>query len=174
MRKKPKIYNGKKKAKSHRASEVAPSSAPDNQPPSWSEHRGPPGPRGFCLRLRGSHLGSGTPRRAVCTGESVEYRGQQFLGQARATELLRLGHFWLQTTGHLPGQITSVRPPREASASGSAGATLVPGLCRGQSAQMRVWTTETMASVTGQSNTASGKDTALGLHLQPGGGPNTR
>ena len=107
-------------------------------------------------------------------GESVEYRGQQFLGQARATELLRLGHFWLQTTGHLPGQITSVRPPREASASGSAGATLVPGLFRGQSAQMRVWTTETTASMTGQSNTASGKDTVLGLHLRPGGGPNTR
>jgi hypothetical protein len=60
--------------------------------------------------------------------EGVEYRGQQFLGQARATELLRRRHPWLQTTGHLPGQ----------------------------------------------SNTASGKDPVLGLHLQPGGGPNTR
>ena len=36
---------------SQRASEAAPSSAPDNRPPSWWEHRGPPGPRGFCLRL---------------------------------------------------------------------------------------------------------------------------
>jgi hypothetical protein len=49
----------------------------------------------------------------------VEYRGQQFLGQARATDLLRQRHLWLQTTGHLPGQ----------------------------------------------SNTASGKDPVLGLHL---------
>jgi hypothetical protein len=76
----------------------------------------------------GSHLGSGTPRRAGCTGEGVEYRGQQFLGQARATELLRRRHLRLQTTSHLPGQ----------------------------------------------SNTAFGKDPVLGLHLQPGGGPNTR
>jgi hypothetical protein len=58
---------------SHRASEAAPFSAPDNRPPSWSEHRCPPGPRGFCLRLRGSHLGSGTPRKVVYTGESVDY-----------------------------------------------------------------------------------------------------
>jgi hypothetical protein len=72
--------------------------------------------------------GSGTPRRAGCTGEGVEYRGQPFLAQARATELLRRRHLLLQTTGHLPGQ----------------------------------------------SNTASGKDPLLGLHLQPGGGPNTR
>ena len=75
-----------------------------------------------------SLLGSGTPRRAGCTGEGVEYRGQQFLGQARATELLRRRHLRLQTTGNLPGQ----------------------------------------------SNTAPGKDPVLGLHLQPGGGPNTR
>jgi hypothetical protein len=90
--------------------------------------RGPPSPRGFCLRPGGSLLGSGTPQRAGCTGEGVEYRGQPFLGQARARELLRLRHLLLQTTGHLPGQ----------------------------------------------SNTASGKDPVLGLHLQPGGGPNTR
>jgi hypothetical protein len=61
-------------------------------------------------------------------GEGVEYRDQQFLGQARDRDLLRRRHFWLQTTGHFPGQ----------------------------------------------SNTASGKDPVLGLHLQPGGGPNTR
>jgi hypothetical protein len=113
---------------SHRASEVAPFSASDNRPSFWSEHRCPPSPRGFCLRFRGSQLGSRTPRRAVFTGESVEYRGQQFLGQARATELLRWHHFRLQTTGHLPGQSTGVYPAQEASASYSAEATLVPGL----------------------------------------------
>jgi hypothetical protein len=121
--------------------------APDNLPPSWSEHRCPPSLRGFCLRFCGSHLGSGTPRRAVCTGESVEYRGQQFLGQARATELLRWHHFQLQTS-YLPGQRTGVcqrtgvRPAQEASASGSAGAISVLGLHCGESAQVRVWTTE--------------------------------
>jgi hypothetical protein len=67
-------------------------------------------------------------RRAGCMREGVEFRGQPFLGQERATELLRRRHLQLQTTGHLPGQ----------------------------------------------SNTASGKDPVLGLHLQPGGGPNTR
>ena len=61
-------------------------------------------------------------------GESVEYRGQQFLGQARATEPLRWLHFPIQTTGHLPGQSTGVPLAREASASDSAEATLVPGL----------------------------------------------
>jgi hypothetical protein len=76
----------------------------------------------------GSLLGSGTPRRAGCMGKGVENRGQPFLVQARARELLRRHHLRLQTTGHLPGQI----------------------------------------------NTASGKDPVLGLHLQPGGGPNTR
>jgi hypothetical protein len=80
------------------------------------------GPRG------GSLLGSGTPGRAGCMGEGVEYRGQPFLGQARARELLRRRFLRPQTTGHLPGQ----------------------------------------------SNTAPGKDPVLGLHLQPGGGPNTR
>jgi hypothetical protein len=73
---------------------------------------------------------------------------------------LRRRHFRLQTTCHLPGQSTGVRTAREASASRSAGVTLVLGLHSGQSA--------------GQSNTASGKDPVLGLHLRPGGGPNTR
>jgi hypothetical protein len=114
---------------SHRAYEAAQSSAPDNQPPSWWVHRDPPA-REVCASGPGggSLLGSRTPRRTGCTGDSVEYRGQPFLGKARARELLRLCHFRLQTTGHLPGQ----------------------------------------------SNTASGKDPVLGLHLQPGGGPNTR
>ena len=82
--------------------------------------------------------------------------------------------YLVQTNGHLPGQSTAVRPAREAYASASTGATLVPGLRGGEPAQVRVWTTETMASGTGQSNTASGKDHVLGLHLRPGGGPNTR
>jgi hypothetical protein len=67
---------------------------------------------------------------------------EQFLGQARATELLRQRHFRLQTTGHLPGESTGVRPAREVSASGSAGATLTPGHCGEQAAQVRVWNTE--------------------------------
>jgi hypothetical protein len=62
--------------------------------------------------------------------------------EARATELLRWRHFRLQTTSNLPGQRTGVRLARDASASSSAVAILVPGLCRGQSAQVRVWTTE--------------------------------
>jgi hypothetical protein len=53
---------------------------------------------------------------------------EQFLGQARATDLLRWPHLWLQTIGHLPGQSTAVCPAREVSASASAGATLVLGL----------------------------------------------
>jgi hypothetical protein len=78
----------------HRASEAVPFLAPDNQPPSWQEDRCPTGPGGFCLRFHGSHLGSGTPQRAVCTGESVDYRGKQLLGHARAAELLVQGRFW--------------------------------------------------------------------------------
>jgi hypothetical protein len=58
---------------SHRASEAASFPAPDNRPSSWSEHRCPPGPRGFCLTFLGGHLGSGTPRKVVYTGESVDY-----------------------------------------------------------------------------------------------------
>ena len=75
-------------------------------------------------------------------GEGVEYRGQQFLGQERATELLRQCHLRLQTTSHLPGESTGVRTAREVSASGSAGATLSPGLRRGQAALVTVWNTE--------------------------------
>jgi hypothetical protein len=67
-------------------------------------------------------------------GGSVEHRGQQLLGQARATESLRRHHFRLQTTDHLPGESTGVCLAREASASRSVGATLVPGLCDGRSA----------------------------------------
>ena len=93
-------------------------------------------------------------------GESVKHRGQQLLDWARAREPLRRRHFRLQTTCHLPGQSTGVRTAREASASRSGGATLILGLRSGQSA--------------GQSNTASGKNPVLGLHLRPGGGPNTR
>jgi hypothetical protein len=67
-------------------------------------------------------------------GGSVEHRGQQLLGQVRATEPLRWRHFLLQTTYHLPGESTGVCPAREASPSLSAGATLVLGLRGGQSA----------------------------------------
>jgi hypothetical protein len=75
-------------------------------------------------------------------GEGVECRGQQFLGQARARELLRRRHLKLQTTGHLPGESTGVHPAQEVSASGSTGATLAPGLLGGLAAQVRVWNTE--------------------------------
>ena len=74
------------------------------------------------------------PRSQRSAGESVEHRGQQLLERARATEPLRRRHFRLQTTGHLPGESTGVHPAREASASRSLGATLVPGLRSGQSA----------------------------------------
>jgi hypothetical protein len=37
---------------------------------------------------------------------------------------------------------TAVHPAREASASASAGATLVPGLRGGQAARVSVWNTE--------------------------------
>ena len=100
------------------------------------------------------------PRGRRSAGESVEHKGQQLLDRARATEPLRQRHFRLQTTCHLPGQSTGVRTACKAYASRSAGATLILGLRSGQSA--------------GQSNTAFGKDPVLGLHLQPGGGPNTR
>ena len=39
--------------------------------------------------LCGRHLGSGTPPKVVCIGESVDYRSYQLLGQAGATELMR-------------------------------------------------------------------------------------
>jgi hypothetical protein len=62
----------KKRASNYWIQEAAQFSAPDKRPPSWSEHRCPPGPGGFCLRFWGSHLGSGTPQRVVYTGESVD------------------------------------------------------------------------------------------------------
>jgi hypothetical protein len=52
----------------------------------------------------GSLLGSGTPRRAGCTGDRVGYRGQPFLGRARVAEPLGRRHLRLQRTGHLPGK----------------------------------------------------------------------
>jgi hypothetical protein len=83
-----------------------------------------------------------TPRRAGCTGEGVEYRGQPFLGQARATELLKRRHHRLQTTDHLSGESTGVRPPERFLPQAPAVASLAPGLCRGQAARVRVWNTE--------------------------------
>jgi hypothetical protein len=144
----------------------------------------------------GSRLGSGTPQRAGCKGEGVEYRGQQFLGQARARELLRWRHLRLQTTGHLPGESTGVRPAQEFSASGPGGSHLGSGTlwragCTGEGEEYRSQQflgqararellrqlhlrLQTASNLPGQSNTACGKDPVLGLHLQPGGGPNTR
>jgi hypothetical protein len=90
---------------------------------------------------------------------------------------------------------TGVRPALEASASGSSGATLVPGLrregCTGEGVEYRAQPflgqarvrellrqhhlrLQSTGHLPGQSNTASGKDPVLGLHLRPGGGPNTR
>jgi hypothetical protein len=46
----------------------------------------------------------------------------------------RRRHFRLQTTGQIPGESKGVHPAREASASRSVGATLVPGLHGGRSA----------------------------------------
>ena len=147
------------------------SSAPDSRPPSWWEHGGLPGLRGLWHRrrrepswLRDSAEGRlhgwpcgiqsasrfwdgresqsfwAAPSSAPDNQPPSRQEPQSFWGSAilssrrpasfrtRATELLRRRHLRLQTTGHLPGQ----------------------------------------------SNTASGKDPVLGLHLQPGGGPNTR
>ena len=130
-------------------------------------------PATFLVRAQGSarperllpHFSAGATlvsglRGGRSAGESVEHRGQQLLEWVRATEPLRRRHFRLQTTCHLPGQSTGVCTAREASASRSVGATLILGLLSGQSA--------------GQSNTASGKDPVLGLHLRPGGGPNAK
>jgi hypothetical protein len=123
----------------------------------------------------------------------VEYRGQQFLGQVRATERLRRCHFRLQTTGHLPGESTGVRLAREAFASGPGRSLLGSGTpqragCTGEGVeyrgqpflgQMRArellrqrhLRLQTTGHLPGQSNTASGKDLVLGLLLQPRGGP---
>jgi hypothetical protein len=92
--------------------------------------------------LRQRPLGSRTPRRAGCRGDGVEYRGQPFLGQARATELLRRRHLRLQTTGHLPGECTGIRQPERFVPQAPAGASLAPGPRRGQAARVKVWKTE--------------------------------
>jgi hypothetical protein len=157
---------------------------------------------GICL-IRFACMGSRTPRRAGCTGDGMEYRGQPFLGQARATELLRRRHLRLQTTSHLPDNRPSSwwvhrdPPAREVCASGPGGGSLLGSRtpqragCMGEGVEyrgqpflgqararellrrchLRLQTTDHLP---GQSNTASGKDPVLGLHLQPGGGPNTR
>jgi hypothetical protein len=128
----------------------------------------------------GSRLGSGTPRRAGCMGEGVEYRGQQFLRQARARELLRRRNLRLQTTGHIPGESTGVCPAQEVSTSGSGGSHLgsrTPRRAgcteegveyRGQQFLRQARTREllrqrhlqlqTTSHLPGQTNTASGKD----------------
>jgi hypothetical protein len=88
-------------------------------------------------------LGSRTPWRAGCTGDGVEYRGQPFLGQARAIELLRQRHLRVQTTGHLPGECTGIhQPKRFVPQALAAGASLAPGLHGGQAARVKVWNTE--------------------------------
>jgi hypothetical protein len=69
----------------------------------------------YTFFFRRATLVTGTPQRTGCTGEGVEYRGQPFLGQARARKLLRRHHLRLQTTGHLPGESTGVHPAREVS-----------------------------------------------------------
>jgi hypothetical protein len=129
-------------------------------------------------------------------GEGVEYRGQPFLGQARATELLRQRHLWLQTTSHLSVESTGVRPAQEVCASGPGGSLLGSGTpqragCTGEGVEnrgqpflgkararellrLRHLRLQTTSHLPGQTNTASGKDSVLGLHLQPGGGPNAR
>jgi hypothetical protein len=131
-----------------------------------------------------------------CTGDGMEYRGQPFLGQARATELLRRRHLRLQTTSHLPGECTGVCLAREVCASGPSGSLLGSGTprragCTGEGVEnrgqpflgqsrardllrRRHLRLQTTGHLPGQSNTASGKDPVLGLHLQPGKGPNTR
>jgi hypothetical protein len=83
-------------------------------------------------------LGSGTPWKAGCTDQGVEYRGQQFLGQARARDLLKWHHFQLQTIGHLPGESTGVLPAQRFLPQAPA----EPGLRGGQAARVRVWNTE--------------------------------
>jgi hypothetical protein len=130
-------------------------------------------------------------------GEGVEYRGQPFQGQERARELLRWHHLQLQTTGHLPGESTGDCPAREVSASGPGGRSLLGSRnpwragCTGEGVEYRGQPflgqardtkllrrrhlrLQTTGHLRGQSNIAPGKDPVLGLHLQPGGGPNTR
>ena len=84
--------DGVKMITQDRASEAAPSSAPDNRHLPGESTGVRPAREVSASGPGGSLLGSGTPRRAGCTGDGVEYRGQPFLGQARATELLRQLH----------------------------------------------------------------------------------
>jgi hypothetical protein len=155
---------------SHRASEAA----PDNRPtsltetgvrPAWEASASGSAEAILVPGLRGGQ----SAQVRVWTTEASSFwdtrEPQSFWGSAI---------FRLQTSIHLPGQRTGVRPAWEAFASGSTGAILVLGLHRKYSTQVRVWTNETTGSVTGQSNTASEKDPVLGLHLRPGEGPNAR
>jgi hypothetical protein len=78
-------------------------------------------------------------------GESLEDMGtgEKILNRtAMACAIRSRIDFRLQTTGNLPGKSTGVCPAQEVSASGSSGATLVPGLRGGQAALVRVWNTE--------------------------------
>jgi hypothetical protein len=60
----------------------------------------------------------------------VEYRGKPFLGEVRATELLRWHHLRLQTTSHLSGESTGFRSAPEVCASGPSGSPLGSGTPR--------------------------------------------
>jgi hypothetical protein len=84
---------------SHRASEAAPFSATDNRPPSWSEHRCPHSPGGFCLTFRGGHLDSGTPQQAVCRPEQHSFWERSCFGPSSSARRRRSKH---QITVHLP------------------------------------------------------------------------
>jgi hypothetical protein len=59
------------RGESHRASEAAPFSG--SRHPATFLVRCPPGPGSPSLRIHGSHFGSGTLQKVVCTGESVDY-----------------------------------------------------------------------------------------------------
>jgi hypothetical protein len=63
----------------------------DIQPPFRPEDRCPPSPGGFCLRIHRSHLGSGTPKKVVCTGESVDYWNNSFCDRPKQHS------FWKRT-----------------------------------------------------------------------------
>jgi hypothetical protein len=65
-------------------------------------------------------------RNLVCTGERVHHRSGQLLGKAGATEPLRQHPFGPQIAGHPPDQMTGVLLAQKPSASGAAGAILVP------------------------------------------------
>jgi hypothetical protein len=69
-------------------------------------------------------------RKLVWTGERVHHRTGRLLGQAEAQSRWGSTLCGPQTAGHLPDQRTGVHLAQKASASasGAAGATLVPGL----------------------------------------------